>query len=143
MRPVLKPVAARRNCGVAFSLRRLHRLGASKAETLIPLVCSLSLDALKLLSLAEHGCTANSRRFGPADKFVCADLSLAEEEAVRRCSLESRQQMAEQGIAAVQGLREFAKAGASLVNCMDGAGAVQIVEGVPLGLEVGNGERGV
>jgi len=90
-----------------------------------------------------HAGTANSRRLGAADKFIGADLALAEEKAVRKWSLEGRQQAAEQGVAAVQGLREFAKAGASLVNSVDGAGAIQIVEGMPLRLQAGGGGRGI
>jgi hypothetical protein len=41
--------------------------------------------------------------------------------------------------AAVQRLREFAKAGAGLVDGIDSPGPVKIMKVVPLGLKMGNG----
>jgi hypothetical protein len=85
---------------------------------------------------------AYSYGLGAADKFADADIVLAGEKTVRRRSLKGREQMAEQGFATIQSRSEYAKTGASLVDGDDSTGAVQIVEGVPLGLEVGDGRRG-
>ena len=46
-------------------------------------------------------------------------------------SLEGLKQMAQQRGAAVEGLREFAKAGAGLVNRIDIPGAVKIMKVMP------------
>ena len=69
---------------------------------------------------------------GSTGKLFGAELALECVTAIFSRSLKGDDQMAEHGLAAVQGLRKFARADASLVGCVDRPGAIQIVQSVPL-----------
>ena len=87
--------------------------------------------ALKFECLTLPGGAGYVRRFGSADEFVGGQLALASERLVFRRSPERFEEVAEKRWAALEGLRQYAKAGASFVNGADGPGAVKIGEGIP------------
>lgn len=101
------------------------------------------LGAFALEHLAGLVCAQSPSRFRSPENFVRADLALAGIDLVRLRGLIDFYETAEQGWTAFESLRQLAKAGAGLVDCADGTGAIKIVEVTPLLLEIGDGCRGI
>jgi len=89
-------------------------------------LCALECERLEVFSSAP-----SPGYPGPARQLPGGDPAPAGEVAVFNGSLKRGEQMSQERGAAVQRLREFAKAGAGLVNRIDIPGAVKIMKVMP------------